>query len=861
LVWLLLGAISSRHLCRAAFAAPDFAQQQLQCIVGSLARMPRLLVSRRITTAAAWGVLQPTILLPSQAVDPKDLSALRMLLAHEWSHIRRRDLWLLALGRLLLVLLFAHPFFWLIRRRIRTDQELIADAMAADSFGRLQYAENLVAWARRQPPARFGLTGALGIWERPGHLTRRIAMLVDERVCLHPQCSHCSRWTIVLVSAALLFALSLVTLRPPPAAMANSTSDSGQVTVAGRIVDTQGKSIARADVYLREQPTGWTSSDWQPSRSVNLAKTKTDGQGEYRFENVSIPLDKTGQPRVFPLDLIAVADGYAVAWRHIPVQNPREPIQLTLQPESVLQGKLLADSQPIAGAQVRAYRFTPLDQPASPRETGPRAGHDEPNLKSPGYLDLRWSEIPLTAQTDREGRFTLGRLPKDVRVVLVIDDERFVRREVYAATTDQPQLNLPDAHNEPVRTDNFTIDLEPGHQALVRVVYDDTGAPVPHAGVAYGGIVFPPQYSTDDKGRFTARQLPAGEFRMWIYAPGKSDYLGVVTKVAVPREDPQEDFVVRLPRGAIVEGKVLDEKTGGGVGGVNVSFLNQANDQPSGLLISNHVTTDGVGAFRLAVAPGNGEVAVFGRVPGYVTWQSSGSISESVPMKHRRAVAPSLAAPVVGVEIRLTPVATYTGQTVDSQGKPVAARIRSTLVVDKSGGYFPLDWSTDAQYKFKLDGLFTASEVNTNAPCEVIFTNQERKLAAVIELFLPNPDKALVPFEVKLRPMGSVEGTVLGFDNRPLAGATVKLLEWSSLNGHGYGEPHSAPTTTDSKGHFKFDTLISGLTYSVMISADGYKMPVSWLTPPNAYFQGIRGELKQLGEIHMLPVAKSPRGS
>ena len=60
---------------------------------------------------------------------------LRAVLLHEWAHIRHRDLWLLALGRCLLVVLFAHPLFWWLRRTIRSDQELLADAVAAGTTG------------------------------------------------------------------------------------------------------------------------------------------------------------------------------------------------------------------------------------------------------------------------------------------------------------------------------------------------------------------------------------------------------------------------------------------------------------------------------------------------------------------------------------------------------------------------------------------------------------------------------------------------------------------------------------------------------------------------------------------------------
>ena len=105
---------------------------------------------------------------------------LRAVLLHEWAHIRHRDLWLLALGRCLLAVLFAHPLFWWLRRAIRGDQELLADAVAAGD-NRHDYAEELVRLVRMtgngSPRA---VSAAVGIWEGSSSFSRRIAMLLDE---------------------------------------------------------------------------------------------------------------------------------------------------------------------------------------------------------------------------------------------------------------------------------------------------------------------------------------------------------------------------------------------------------------------------------------------------------------------------------------------------------------------------------------------------------------------------------------------------------------------------------------------------------------------------------------------------------
>ena len=75
-------------------------------------------------TIASFG--ETNLILPERFLDAEPANQLEAALAHEWAHICNRDLWLIALVRLLLPVLFAHPGYWWLRRRIRDDQELLA---------------------------------------------------------------------------------------------------------------------------------------------------------------------------------------------------------------------------------------------------------------------------------------------------------------------------------------------------------------------------------------------------------------------------------------------------------------------------------------------------------------------------------------------------------------------------------------------------------------------------------------------------------------------------------------------------------------------------------------------------------------
>jgi beta-lactamase regulating signal transducer with metallopeptidase domain len=229
LVWILLGHWRTRRLLTTARAAPAWVLGELETLIHATKRKakqrahstsPGLWSSDRVNSAVALGAAQPQIVLPTASVVETNRPAVRAALAHEWAHIRHGDLWLLALERSLLPLLAVHPLFWWLRRSVRLDQELLADAAAAGPAP-VEYAEALLAWAKTaqasgKQPARQGLA-AIGMWENSNSLSRRVAMILDPK---RPLARRLGRgWTALLAGslAALVLGLSLITLRPLPA--------------------------------------------------------------------------------------------------------------------------------------------------------------------------------------------------------------------------------------------------------------------------------------------------------------------------------------------------------------------------------------------------------------------------------------------------------------------------------------------------------------------------------------------------------------------------------------------------------------------------------------------------------------------
>lgn len=217
--WIALGAWQAVRLLRRSHQSPAWAQQELAEIARKR-RQPQLRVSPGIATAVALGASRPHILLPAASVQPENAAGVRAALSHEWAHIRHGDLWLLALERLLLPVFFWHPLFWLFRRRIRFDQELLADAAAAGEQP-VEYAEALLAWAKSAmaSPARPPLgIAALSLWENPRSLSRRVEMVLQANKSQLSSPSRPWRFVVLTSMLAAVLGLSLFTLRPTASA-------------------------------------------------------------------------------------------------------------------------------------------------------------------------------------------------------------------------------------------------------------------------------------------------------------------------------------------------------------------------------------------------------------------------------------------------------------------------------------------------------------------------------------------------------------------------------------------------------------------------------------------------------------------
>ena len=178
LLQLLIGAASLWRCARGAVPATGCLAELASELSPPGCRWPRVLVSDRVPSPLCFGVIRPTVLLPSGLTERQA----RWILAHEFDHLKRGDAanaWWIGVAR---ALFFPVPWFWLVRSQLQRGQEYLADA-AAGVTDRTGYAEFLLALSERMAVGRFvrPSLSAIGVRSSRSDLFRRIDMLLNRQ--------------------------------------------------------------------------------------------------------------------------------------------------------------------------------------------------------------------------------------------------------------------------------------------------------------------------------------------------------------------------------------------------------------------------------------------------------------------------------------------------------------------------------------------------------------------------------------------------------------------------------------------------------------------------------------------------------
>ena len=180
--------------------------------------------SSAVTVPTAIGFFRPVILMPNWVLQELSADELKVVLLHEFAHLRRFDDWTNLAQKLVRTVFFFHPAVWWIERRLSLEREMACDEeVLAETENPQAYAECLVSLAEKSF-VRRGLALAQAVVGHARETSLRLARILDGN---RPPSSRVFRPALGLV--AVLGACCLIALPDAPTLIAFENAGSAPV--------------------------------------------------------------------------------------------------------------------------------------------------------------------------------------------------------------------------------------------------------------------------------------------------------------------------------------------------------------------------------------------------------------------------------------------------------------------------------------------------------------------------------------------------------------------------------------------------------------------------------------------------------
>jgi RNA polymerase sigma factor (sigma-70 family) len=643
----------------------------------------------------------------------------------------------------------------------------------------------------------------------------------------------------------------------PPSRPVRSASKEPAIEIKGRVLDTEGKPLAGARVFLlpKQHPT-------KPDRPV---RATTDQQGRFRFPVRAADFGPQDQ-----VVLAAAAKGFGLDWIDVDAKSKSEEITLRLVADDVpITGRVLdLEGRPVAGVTVDVMRVarTPEGQTLAKwveRHIRDKGGYAwEASLQA-----IRSDLLDLTEKTttDAEGKFRLTGFGRDRVLRLKIHGPTIEHLLVWTMTRPGPAKGFVSG-DLGFYAANFDLLVGPTKPIIGTVRDKRTGKPL--AGMAVeGGWA---RTVTDAQGRYRLIGVPKKAGYSISAGGGRGRPYFDMTKGAIdtPGLEPlRVDF--DLERGIEITGRLIDKATGKPVRGEIHYFPLPFPDNTYvkdfeafrrlTTVISDWGHTVPDGSFTALGIPGPGVlVACADEENRFAQLEASRELQKlgiwGIPARTVHAVAridPSVKDSASRkCDISLELARSVTGTVADSDGRPLSgvhvAGLRLPQVQLRRG---------PATSQGLKTAEFTAQGLSPNRNRAVVFFHPEKKLGKVVRL--RGDEKT--PFVVHLEALGAVGGRIIDANGEPLAGLQVTVSPdgrlpaksdaiSTDLYQSGLADRMTVRTSTDRDGRFRIAGLLPGMPYLILASEKhgDEEMPV--LNPtdlPNLE----SGKTKDLGDL------------
>ncbi len=645
----------------------------------------------------------------------------------------------------------------------------------------------------------------------------------------------------------------------PAAASAPAPPANERMTVAGRVLGPDGKPVKGAAVDLFARPRApWVGASDEIDNPILLGQTNSDADGRFRIDAA-----RTGSNRVFEVHLLAAAPGFGLGWADLNPDAKEPTADIRLQPEQLLRARLVdVTGAPAKGVEIRVKS---LYRPATSTDEGldgPFSGlwaHTRPPEEN-----RTW---PHPFKSDDQGRIAIHGIGRGTSVNLGVDDLRFAQQDLSL------ESGLMAAFREK------TLALQPSRIIEGRVIAADTGKPVPNAVVSASTFVesntmrgyFTAKFHADEKGHFTMNPIAGASYTLGAFPTGGEPYLVPQEEFTIPRGAVKATHDIKMPRGVLIAGTVVEEGTGRPLAGSSIQYMPMNRDSRGVLSGWQAIVASGEGgAFRIAVPPGKGHLLVFGPTGDYVLGEIGAAMLDNGKPGGRRYRA----AAIIPYEVKagdaphqvtatLRPGVTVRGRVEGPDGQTVTdAMVLTTLHIEPFNPF----WRGDFHVKVR-DGRFELHGLDPKGKSRISVLDTAHEWGATLDVSGAQAGEDLT---IRLKPCGTAKVRFVDPAGRPVAGhyssfelvmtpgpnpmtrddkERTELAADVSLVANVDRKHYWTPRRTDAEGRMMLNSLIPGTTYSIGDYAtqkdrqDGNPFYKVFTVPP--------GETIDLGDIRV----------
>jgi beta-lactamase regulating signal transducer with metallopeptidase domain len=781
-----------------------------------------ILCSDHATMPMTWGYLRPVVLLPAES-EAWSIERRRDVLLHELAHVKRWDCLTQTIAQFACALYWFNPMVWVASRRMRIERERACDDLVLQAGTRpSEYAGHLLEMARVLRSPRSSSVAAIAM-ARPSQLEGRLLAILDPSRNRHGL-NRIAAAVAAIAVLAVLFPMSAVQLAgaaKAPRGTGVSPKDSrakeaDRMIATGRVLDPDGKPVKEATVEIigRRRTVLVTTTETSEGREL-VGRGETDGDGRFRID-----ANRTSSDHFFNVHALAAASGFGTGWAELNPDAEQPAADIRLRPEQQVRVKLVdVNGQPASNVQLVVTSF------GRPTDIGLYDGFSLYDRQLDGLRT--W---PQPSTTNDEGIFTVTGIGRDLQVGLHVRDMRYARQWLTVETGSGGASEF------------ISLALAPAMYVEGRVLAADTGQPIPNAIVAVasgdqefigsGGF----KVRADDQGRYRVNSRPNKHYSVRAYPPDGQPYSIAELTFDQTRGVIRKEIDIKLPRGVILRGKVMEEGTGRVLAGSSVQFYPKGGRDQVIAGWQAIVASDAVGSFQIVVPPGKGHLFVFGPTADFVRESIAGnrlySDKPGGPRHYAHKIVSYDVSPGTQREemsVALQPAKPVPGRVVGPEGQTVVeAGIISTLKVSQS----QLMWRGDLM-NYARDGRFTLRGVDPDKATPVYFVDFEHEWGAAIEVTGKQAGEELT---VRLRPCGSAKLRLVDPDGKPVANRfpNFEILGTPGPSGNPRQKPPpSEPDAdaayvvnvdrkhywkglrTDSEGRISLPNLIPGALYRI----------------------------------------------